>query len=269
MTRPRPRTRPRAAPGTGKSPEATRRRILETAERLFLEHGFDGTSLRMLTAAAGVNLAAVNYHFGGKDELFRAMLAARLDPLSRQRIALLAQYEQAAAGEPLECETLLNALFVPTLRLAREAKQDGARIDFLRLLGRAYVDPSPLLRRFLSERYAPAAARFKEAFARTLPGLPKRELSWRLHFMMGALAYTLAGTDAWKLIAALSSERAMERGSDGSDAMLLRRLAPFLAAGLKAPLPEPHAGEEISIAAPKAPPRRLRIVRRSGETARP
>src|SRR3954470_12977125 len=152
---PRPRTQ------SGKSPEGTRRRILQAAERLFLEHGFDGTSLRMLTAAAGVNLAAVNYHFGGKDELFRAMLAARLDPLNRERIALLAQYERDAGGRPLACETLLNALFSPTLRLARQAKQDGVRADFLRLLGRAYVDPSPVLRRFLSERYAPMVARFK------------------------------------------------------------------------------------------------------------
>ncbi|HZR70407.1 MAG TPA: TetR family transcriptional regulator [Burkholderiales bacterium] len=264
----RPRSRPRSTAGDGKSPEATRRRILEAAERLFLEHGFDGTSLRMLTAAAGVNLAAVNYHFGGKEGLFREMIGARFDPLNRERIALLAEYERAAAGRPLECETLLNALFAPTLRLAREAKRDGARTDFLRLLGRAYVDPSPVLRRFLSERYAPAAARFKEAFARTLPDLPKRELSWRLHFMMGALAYTLAGTDPWKLIAALSPERAPERGAEESDAVLLRRLAPFLAAGLQAPLPAGD-GEEHSIAATKTPQRRLRPPGRNGDTARP
>src|SRR3954470_4631510 len=148
---PRPRTQ------SGKSPEATRRRMLEAAERMFLEHGFDGTSLRMLTAAAGVNLAAVNYHFGGKEELFRAMLAARLDPLNRERIALLAEYERAAGGRPVACETLLSALFIPTLKLGREAKHEGVRTDFLRLLGRAYVDPSPVLRRFLSERYAPTA----------------------------------------------------------------------------------------------------------------
>jgi AcrR family transcriptional regulator len=242
--------------------------MLEAAERMFLEHGFDGTSLRMLTAGAGVNLAAVNYHFGGTEELFRAMLAARLDPLNRERIALLAEYERAAGGRPLACETLLNALFRPTLRLARQAKQDGVRADFLRLLGRAYVDPSPVLRRFLSERYAPMVARFKDAFARALPQFPKRELSWRLHFVMGALAYTLAGTDAWKLIAALSPDRSADRSADESenDALLLRRLAPFLAAGLKAPLPDPETGE--TIAPSKVAQRRLRIVKRNGDTAR-
>jgi AcrR family transcriptional regulator len=263
-----PRSRTRGPAAAVKSPEATRRRLLEAAERLFLDHGFDGTSLRMLTAAAGVNLAAVHYHFGGKEELFRAMLAARFDPLNRARIALLAEHERTAGERPLECEQLLNALFAPTLRLAREAKRAGTGTDFLRLLGRAYVDPSPVLRRFLSERYASMAVRFKDAFARTLPGLPKRELSWRLHFMMGALAYTLAGTDAWKLIAALSPERGSERGGAEGDAMLLRRLAPFLAAGLKAPLPEPYGSEAASIPATKTPQRRLRIVRRSGDAVR-
>jgi len=78
-------------------------------------------------------------------------------------------------------------------------------------------------------------ARFKAAFARALPELPPKELSWRLHFIMGALSYTLAGTDALKLIAELTSTDA------GNDEMLLRRLAPFLLAGLESPLPEASA----------------------------
>jgi hypothetical protein len=75
-------------------------------------------------------------------------------------------------------------------------------------------------------------ARFKAAFRRALPQLPKRELTWRLHFIMGALSYTLAGTDTLKLIAELSP------GEADNDELLLRRLAPFLIAGLRAPLPD-------------------------------
>jgi hypothetical protein len=75
-------------------------------------------------------------------------------------------------------------------------------------------------------------ARFKSAFGRALPQLPPRELNWRLHFIMGALSYTLAGTDALKLIAELTP------AESGNDEMLLRRLAPFLLAGLQSPLPE-------------------------------
>jgi AcrR family transcriptional regulator len=210
--------------------DVTPGRILDAAERLFLDHGYDGTSSRMITAAAQVNLAAVNYHFGGKGGLFQAMLARRLDALHEARLALLEAELAAAGGKPLACERILAALFIPALTLARDARRGGA--DFLRLLGRAYVDPSPALRAFLSERYAPSIGRFKDAFAQALPHLAARELAWRLHFVMGALAYTLAGTDAWKLIAALNPTET------GNDRRLLQRLAPFLIAGLQAPLPD-------------------------------
>jgi AcrR family transcriptional regulator len=210
--------------------QATRERLLKAVEGLFLAHGYDGTSARMITAEARANLAAVNYHFGGKEGLFQAMLARRLDALHEERLALLDAYERIAAGRPLTCERILAAMFVPALRLAREPRRGGR--DFLRLLGRAYVDPSPALREFLSERYAPSIARFKEAFARALPRIAPRELTWRLHFMMGALAYTLAGADAWKLISALNP------ADTSNDQLLLRRLAPFLIAGLQAPLPD-------------------------------
>src|SRR5437016_948809 len=208
----------------------TKTRILDAAERLFVEHGFEATSLRQLTTAAGVNLAAVNYHFGSKEELFQAVLTRRLDPMNQERIALLTRFEREAAPRTLSCERILAAMFIPALKLARDPRRGGK--DFLRLLGRAYADPAPFIRHFLSEQYAVMISRFKAAFGRALPQLPKKELTWRLHFVMGALSYTLAGTDALKLIAALDP-----RGF-GNDEMLLRRLAPFLVAGLKAPLPD-------------------------------
>jgi hypothetical protein len=100
------------------------------------------------------------------------------------------------------------------------------------LLGRAYADPAPFIRQFLSDQYAEMIARFKAAFGRALPQMPRKELSWRLHFIMGALSYTLAGTDALKLIAELNPLETT------NDEILLRRLAPFLLAGLTAPLPD-------------------------------
>ena len=214
----------------GQTPVATKARILDAAETLFMEHGFEATSLRLITAAAGVNLAAVNYHFGSKEELFQAVLTRRLDPMNQTRVALLERYERAAAPAPLPCERILAALFIPALELARDPARGGA--NFLRLLGRAYADPAPFIRQFLSVQYAPMIGRFKEAFARALPQLPRKELSWRLHFIMGALSYTLAGTDALKIIAELNPVET------DNDEILLRRLAPFLLAGLNAPLPE-------------------------------
>ena len=214
----------------GRVPAATKDRILDAAEALFMEHGFEATSLRAITAAAAVNLAAVNYHFGSKEELFQAVLTRRLDPMNQRRLALLDRFERDAAAAPLSCERIIVALFVPALELARDPERGGK--DFLRLLGRAYADPAPFIRHFLSDQYAQMIARFKAAFGRALPHLPKKELSWRLHFIMGALSYTLAGTDVLKLIAELNPTEVT------NDEILLRRLAPFLLAGLKAPLPD-------------------------------
>ncbi len=208
----------------------TKARILDTAEELFMEHGYEGTSLRRITSSADVNLAAVNYHFGSKEELFQAVLTRRLDPMNQQRIALLDGMERAAAPAPVACERILSAMIMPALRLARDPDRGGK--NFLRLLGRAYADPAPFIRNFLSDQYAEMIARFKAAFGRALPQLPKQELTWRLHFVMGALSYTLAGTDALKLIAQLNPVES------ANDELLLARLAPFLVAGLEAPLPD-------------------------------
>jgi AcrR family transcriptional regulator len=211
-----------------RGPSATKTRILDAAESLFMEHGFEATSLRAITTGAGVNLAAVNYHFGSKEELFQTVLTRRLDPMNQQRLALLTQYEHASAPQPVTCEKILAALFLPALGLARDRTQGGE--NFLRLLGRAYADPAPFIRQFLSDQYAVMIARFKAAFGRALPWLPKKELSWRLHFIMGALSYTLAATDALKLIAELTPRQLND------DEALLRRLAPFLLAGLQSPV---------------------------------
>jgi AcrR family transcriptional regulator len=206
----------------------TKSRILDAAEELFMEHGFEATSLRLITTAANVNLAAVNYHFGSKDELFQAVLTRRLDPMNQDRMRLLSVYEAAAGNKLLTCEKIISAMFIPALKLARDHQTGGK--NFLRLLGRAYADPAPFIREFLSSQYAEMIVRFRAAFARALPHIPREELSWRLHFVMGALSYTLAGTDALKMIAQF------QPGEIENDEKVLRRLAPFLAAGLRSPV---------------------------------
>jgi len=205
----------------------TKTRILDAAEAQFMEHGFEATSLRGLTSAAGVNLAAVNYHFGSKEELFQAVLTRRLDPMNQERIELLDRLEREAGGRALSVEKILFAMLIPALRLARDERRGGK--NFLKLLGRAYADPAPFIRHFLSAQYSGMIARYKEAFLVALPHLGRQELTWRLHFVMGALSYTLAGTDALKLFAQVTSADKYD------DELLLQRLAPFLVAGLKAP----------------------------------
>ena len=223
MTVARPARKSVAADATS---AGTKARILDAAEALFMEHGFEATSLRSLTSAASVNLAAVHYHFGSKEELFQAVLTRRLDPMNQERIELLGRIEREAGGRALSCEKILFAMLIPALKLARDEKRGGK--NFLRLVGRAYADPAPFIRHFLSDQYAGMIGRYKEAFLKALPHLSRQELTWRLHFVMGALSYTLAGTDALKLFAEATA-------TTNNDELLLQRLAPFLVAGLKAP----------------------------------
>src|SRR6185312_11029386 len=108
MRPPRASGRPIAIVNT-RSSGATKDRILDAAEALFMEHGFEATSLRAITTAAGVNLAAVNYHFGSKEELFQSVLTRRLDPMNQERVALLTELERGAAPGPVACDRILSA----------------------------------------------------------------------------------------------------------------------------------------------------------------
>jgi AcrR family transcriptional regulator len=212
----------------------TKGRILDAAEDLFIEHGFEAMSLRQITSHADVNLAAVNYHFGSKEALIHSMLARRLDRLNVERLNLLDQFERHFAdtrnGQGLTCEHVLGALFIPALRLSRNPQHGGRA--FLRLLGRAYTDPSSFVREFLAEHYASVSDRIFAAFARALPHLPQEELSWRLNFSIGALSGVLAGSDTSKLLAQFA------HGEPLSDLQLIARLASLMVPALKAPVPD-------------------------------
>jgi len=210
----------------------TRERLLQAAELLFIEHGYEAMSLRQITRRAGANLAAVNYHFGSKELLMHELLARRLDRLNRERLQLLACCEQD--GEPLEATAVLSVLFVPALRLSRPPAGDPG---FMRLLGRVYSDASPFIHGYLQQHYRPIYERFFEAFSRALPECPRNELSMRLRFCLQSLSGLLAGESMSELIAALSM------GLDIDDAALLARLIALIGPMLTAPFGTP---EQIS-----------------------
>ncbi|WP_027801407.1 TetR/AcrR family transcriptional regulator [Paraburkholderia dilworthii] len=207
----------------------TKSRILDAAETLFIDCGYEAMSLRQITSRAEVNLAAVNYHFGSKESLIHSMLSRRLDRLNQERVKLLDRFDQML-GERLTCEHVLGAMFIPALRLSRDPRVGGKA--FLRLLGRAYTDPSAFIRDFLNGHYASVAVRFFDAFQRALPHLPREELGWRLHFAIGALSGVLAGADTDSLISEFSQGKSM------NDLQLIARLASLMVAALKAPLPD-------------------------------
>ena len=203
----------------------TRSRILDAAEIMLVQHGLKATTLRMITAEAHANLAAVSYHFGSKEALIEAVFRRRLTWLNQQRIAALDALEAEANGAPLKPRQIVESFFGVAIRLA--AGSPGGR-TFMRLLGRTYTEPSEFVRSFLAEEYATVIARYKAAFFKALPDVPQEEFLWRFHFMMGALSYAVSGTDALQLLGPID---------DTDPEALYARLMSFLIGGLRAPLP--------------------------------
>jgi len=199
---------------------STRERILGVAETLFARHGFAGASLRQVTAAAKVNLAAVNYHFGSKESLIEEVFRRRLDELNRHRLAALADVR---ANPAHALEDVLGAFVSPALEQSMDSAGGSA---FVRVLARAYAEHDERLRRFLSDNYGHVLREFAAAFARLLPHLDKEELYWRLDIVAGALTYAMADFGMIKRKNDVSERSHREHTA--------RHLIRFAAAGLRA-----------------------------------
>ena len=214
------------------TPQDTRDRILDAAERLFVEHGFDGTSMRMITGAANANLAAVNYHFGSKDALVQAVFRRRLTALNQERLTELDLLEAEAGGATIKPSRIVEAFFGTALRMAADTEHGGR--TFMRLLARTYNEPNAFVREFLAEEYAEVMDRFLGALFVSLPEVPRAEILWRFHFMTGAMAFAISGLGGLYELAGLSA-------TDDDPQRLLPRLMSFLLGGLRAPLPGANA----------------------------
>lgn len=189
MNQPAPPSHPT---GTGCCSPETRSLILDAAERLFGEHGVEGTSVRDITRAAGVNLGSINYHFGTKDALVLAVFVRRLEPLNRERLRRLDAMEQRAGEKPLELEEVLSAFFEPIIQ-----ENSGGELSFnsfILLISRCFQEPNPELKAMLKKHFEHVCSRFDTAISRIMPELRADEVFWRMNFLIGALNHTL---DMW------------------------------------------------------------------------
>lgn len=205
--------------------DSTKSKILDAAEQLFAERGFAETSLRTITARAKVNLASVNYHFGSKKSLiqdvFNRFLSDYTNELGQELNVL-----EASIDSQLDTEMLLKALVRPLLSI--EAKRAKSISIFMRLLGRAYAETQGHLRRYVTEKYGFVLVRFTLLFQKAYPNLSNDQIFWRLHYTLGSLIFTLAGSDALREIAAADFNRQMQIED------VIDEIIPFLAAGMKA-----------------------------------
>ena len=198
---------------------STKDRILGAAEELFAQFGFSGTSLRQVTSRADVNIAAVNYHFGSKENLVNEVFRRRMDGMSADRLSAL---KAAVDHSPGELEPILAAFVEPALALAQDRHGGGA---FVRVVARAYAEKNDSLRKFLSDHYGHVLRDFAKAIATCVPSLSKEELYWRLDFLAGALTYAMADFGLIKRPAGVSEKAHRERAA--------RELIRFAAAGFK------------------------------------
>jgi AcrR family transcriptional regulator len=203
----------------------TKAAILDAAERLFATYGFEATSLRTITAEAGANLGAVNYHFTSKHGLILAVLKRMFRPVNEHRLRLLDDMEAAAAGKPLAVEAILEAHFRPPLELVSQPAQGGWY--FPRLLAFCLMEPGAYLKPLIEEEFAFKTLRFHAALQRSCPGLTKEEVRWRMQFAIGAFNHT-AGNPR---LLEITSEGLRKAGDPEA---VLKRIVAFCAAGFRA-----------------------------------
>jgi AcrR family transcriptional regulator len=208
----------------------TRERLLDAAERIFAERGFEGASMRAVTQAAGASVSAANYHFGSKEELLRATLLRRVGPLNERRLARLDALEAEAGGRPLELETILEAFLRPVFE--EHAASVDATARFRQVVARIYSDPPDVVAAMKRELFGPILARFIGALSGALPEKSRGEIELGFQFTVGAMVHVISG----HLVTTPSSE------DDGcecwtsrlSDESVLQQLITYVAAGLRA-----------------------------------
>jgi AcrR family transcriptional regulator len=194
----------------------TAERLLDAAERLFGEHGYDGVGMRALAEAAKVNLGAATYHFGSKRALYIEAFMRRFRPANAERLRRLQEAAAAAKGAPLAVEKIVDCMIRPPFLSGLQHP------DFHVMMARNLFMPPPFLQAALHKEIKPNADAFIVALRRSLPRVPEDLLHLRTMFSMGAL--TIFSAQMGRMQPARDSK---------FDESILRELVRFIAAGLQ------------------------------------
>ena len=219
-------------------PADTKEQILDAAEQLISEKGIDAVSLRAITAAADVNLAAVHYHFGSKEALVGKVFARRIEPINQERLRLLDEAMERAGDGPLPVEDVLEALIAPAIRVYASHERGAL---FMRVCGRIYAEQAEYLLEIFEEQFRELVERITVAITKALPDSGHADRAWGLHFAIGAMVHTM-----------IESEKVKKFSGglcDPSDAdATIERMVRFSAAGLRALAENPGAAESVATA---------------------
>ncbi len=166
----------------------TQDRLLDAAEQLVALKGYANTSLREITAKADANLAAVNYHFGSKENLVAAMLGRRLEPLNKERMSMLdAELDLAQAENRRPAIRAVLRAFIEPAIFFFQSRTGGKH--FLRMFSRIHADPDDAIRKEFLKHMLPVFQRFLEGFQNALPNVAPEKLVPRIFFCIGAMGH--------------------------------------------------------------------------------
>ncbi len=211
---------------------ATRERLLRAAELCFAERGYEGSSLRDITRVAKANLAAVNYHFSSKQDMWVEVMQRRIGPLLLERHRMLAEVRAAAPrGGPLPLEKVCEALLLPVARVYYAGGDSPAVIS--RMIGRLFSEPNFLRQEIDRRGLSQSGREFRAALREALPEFSEKEFKWKFYFCICALLGALARQ---------GRQPGLQGSMDTSDIEeLVRHLVPFLCGGLREPMPAKRA----------------------------
>jgi AcrR family transcriptional regulator len=177
-----------------KSPQSeSKRRLLDAAEQLFAERGFDVVSVRDVTQLAKANVAAINYHFGTRDGLIAQVVARHLTPVNEERLARLETLERKWSGKVPPLEEVIDAFVRPLVSAVRKSELSERLL--CALLGRIFALQGALLPSAIEDQARHLSDRFTRVLGKALPAVSPEELAWRTHFVIGAMIHMLLNQD--------------------------------------------------------------------------
>lgn len=203
--------------------KTTPSKLLDAAEHLFARQGYEGTSIREITTAAGVRLALAHYHFASKEDLFRAVLARRAGVVNASRLNLLERFRSACGERPLSVEQIVRAYISPYVYLSLTGGpgwRDYSTLAARMLSSDAWVD-------LLCELFDDLAQAFLAELRRTFPDCAEEKIQWAFDFLVGSMASAFCKNNRiHRLSAGLCSSHDLEQAC--------RHLIPFIASGVEA-----------------------------------
>ncbi len=202
----------------------SKQRLLEAAEQLFADRGFESVSVRDVTQAAGANVAAINYHFGSRDGLVATVVTRYLAPINDERLIRIESLERKFPGKSVPLEEVLDAFVRPLAGAVRKSELNERL--FCQLMGRIFTMRGDGLPKDLVSQMQAVSDRFIRVLGKALPTLSQEELVWRMHFVVGSMVHMLTHEDML---------HRLTQGASGTPSMevTLGRFIRFAAAGLR------------------------------------